>query len=615
MLGRRPPKTSRSEDHKNNIVAPGGDLSAAGVVLAGPSRAPLPPVVFNKHRSTSTGWYNEAWGMYDEVGEHHFAVNWIGNIISRARLYAAHRGPDGLWRPSPGRPAELVEQLTHADAGESAMLSRFGILLTVTGDSYLLGIPQPDGEDLFAVAAPGELSIIGGQRKRGGVRAMYNQERLPDSTAIIRVWRPHPANRYASDSPTRAALPILSEIANLTRHVSAQINSRLAGPGLLLLPNEMNFPLDEDGKPSAQLFVNKLEQTMSAAVQDTSSPSSLVPIIVTGAGEHLKEAAQMQFWTNLDENSVELRTEAIRRLALSMDMPPEILTGMGDSNHWNTYAIDDAAIKVHAIPPLELIVSTLTVGYLRPLLRLENYSGADKHVILADTSQMRTRPNRSREAIELFDRAQISAEAVVREVGFAPEDAMTDEQRKMWLLMRVASGSATPEQVSSALTQLGVDVGDADAGDVSRESRPHPSLDQHPRGGDPDPRTLDRALTASANPYSPVLCSLDLAEPLVLRALEKCGNRIRNFSGSRKASVAPEVHASDVYLHVSPYPTSVGDLLAGAWTAVPRLAADRGLNAAHIIEALDIYTRELLTDRAPHSQGRLAQFLKENGRS
>ena len=52
------------------------------------------------------------------------------------------------------------------------------------------------------------------------------------SQALVR----YRTNDYSvPDSPVRAALPILRELVGLTQHVSAQIDSRLAGAGMLVM--------------------------------------------------------------------------------------------------------------------------------------------------------------------------------------------------------------------------------------------------------------------------------------------------------------------------------------------------------------------------------------------
>ena len=100
---------------------------------------------------------------------------------------------------------------------------------------------------------------------------------------------------------------------------------------------------------------------------------------------------------------------------------------------------------MHIEPMLDVIVNALTVGYLRPADR--------RHlaVVVYDSTALRLRPDRSKEAFELYDRGLISADALRRENGFDADDTPTSDQFKRWLLIKVASGSATPEQVQAAL--------------------------------------------------------------------------------------------------------------------------------------------------------------------
>ena len=51
----------------------------------------------------------------------------------------------------------------------------------------------------------------------------------------FRIWRPHPMRYLEANSPTRAILPTLRELVGLTMHISAQIDSRLAGERLFVL--------------------------------------------------------------------------------------------------------------------------------------------------------------------------------------------------------------------------------------------------------------------------------------------------------------------------------------------------------------------------------------------
>ena len=96
-------------------------------------------------------------------------------------------------------------------------------------------------------------------------------------------------------------------------------------------------------------------------------------------------------------------------------------TGGGRStgvSHWGAWQIEEATIKMHVEPMLDVIVNALTIGYLQVRPRRRVLAS-----IVYDTSALRLRPDRSKEAFELYDRGLISGEALLRENGFADDDA------------------------------------------------------------------------------------------------------------------------------------------------------------------------------------------------
>lgn len=72
----------------------------------------------------------------------------------------------------------------------------------------------------------------------------------------------------------------------------------------------------------------------------------------------------------------------------------------------------------------------------------------------------------------------------------------------------------------------------------------------------------------------------------------------------------PETPLCDAYLDVAHYPTTINDLMAGAWSTVDRLATERNLDPDTVTAALDTYTRALLVESVPHSRDRLRRFLE-----
>ena len=159
---------------------------------------------------------------------------------------------------------------------------------------------------------------------------------LTASDVVIRIWLPSPAKQIEADSPFRSLLPILSEIEWLTRHVFAQITSRLAGAGILMMPQSMTFPPPPapDGQEvvtanDAESFMLALADAMLKPIEDPGSPSAMVPIVVTAPDDAIDKARLLTFWSELDAQSLQLRNEAIRRFALGMDLPPEQILGIG----------------------------------------------------------------------------------------------------------------------------------------------------------------------------------------------------------------------------------------------------------------------------------------------
>lgn len=533
-------------------------------------------------------WQKAAWAFYDTIGEYRYSVAWVGNLLSRVKLLVHQDG-----EPTSDTTAlDVLARLFGGPDGQIEMLRQLGIHFTVAGDSYVVAEGQGEGvDDKWYVVAATEM-------KWTGTGWMVDKKKLDDAL-VIRLWKPHPMKHRASDAPTRAVLPILSEIDGLTKHVAAQIDSRLAGAGMLVLPSEISFAstgqTTTDGgvqvnpAASADEFLAVLGENMITPIENRESAAAVVPMILQASGEHLDKIQHLTFWSELDKQAIELRQEAIQRLALGMDMPPEILTGTADMNHWNSWQMEESQIKAHTEPLIKIITQSLTEGYLRPMLEAEGLSPEEAHTfeLAADTSALRVRPNRSKEAIELWQAMLLKGEAVLRENGFEESDLMEEDERSEWLARRVASGSTTPELVESALRMLGVDLPTVQAAEIIEaeptEARPQPSLKRHPVREIPEQPEADAAALAKA---------LIAGQFQVLRALERAGNRMKTRHGSLPAGIAPP-EAYLVYPELDAQAASA--LVADAWTYVDRV--DCGLPVDFLQRELHAFTCRLIADR------------------
>lgn len=591
--------TSRSRTQ----AAPVQPVAMAPTMRAAARRLQGRPDITKISRSAGRGWQNEAWQFYDVIGEFRYGVDWIAAMLSRATLHVTRDG----------------ERITADDSQAHAYLSAFfggpqvigtflkevATHLTVAGECYVVGTTR-DGVERWHVVAATELTARGGSYYMWGKRVESDGEPL-----IMRLWRPHPRRWTEATSPARAILPVLSEIDQLQKHVFAQIDSRLAGAGILFLPSDLSMPAVEQADTptgqQAQLtanidrFLDALTGAMTASLTDRESASAVVPIVVTGSAEAIAAAKHLTFWSELQEHTKTLRDEAIRRIGLGMDLPPEVVLGTADVNHWGSWSISEQAIKAHAEPLLTLITESLTTGYLRPLLIADGMEAieAQRYAVAADTEMMRLRPDRSKEALELWDRGAMSLAALLREMGFGPDDSPDARELVAWLARKVAQGQTTPELVEAALAHLGVHLEAGTTDNQVHEARPTRSLTEHPVTGPPQRTTTG---PESERSLTPVVAA---ADAVVQRALERAGNRLKN----RFHRQLDGVPSCEAYLHVPIRPRDCDGLLEDAFTNLPRLRVCEQVPANVLETALGAYCSHLMLTHTVHTGDALDLYL------
>ena len=285
------------------------------------------------------------------------------------------------------------------------------------------------------------------------------------------------------------------------------------------------------------------------------------------------------------------------------------LEGTGEMNHWGAWSVEEAAIKAHTEPLLGVITASLTTGYLRPYLEGMGVPDAEQYSFEADTSALRLRPNRSKEALELYDRGALTRRTLLVENGFDPEvDLMDEKEYKTWLLQKITSGSTTPDQVAMAarlLTQVDL-PGTAEAGQITQEARPTRSLAEHPERRAPLEEETTTAPGVQASAAAPfVVDGLVLAaEQMVYRALERAGNKLKTRMGGRNVGA----DAAELYMSVASVSAKEADeLLTDAWAAVDRF--DYPIDKDRLRATLNEFTFMLLCMQKPYRRDALARHL------
>lgn len=394
-----------------------------------------------------------AWYFYTRIPELRYIARYVANSLSQARLFIGEVKSDP-YNPErvkdPQNPAvRLLERFAGGFEGQSDLLDRLGLHMTVTGDSILAGPtnadkPAKEPFNQYRIYSTNEVFSRNGNiyYRRPGVT---KDEPLPDGVTAIRIWREHPRLWQLADSPTLSSFTVLREIDLLDQHVHASAVSRLAGAGVWLVPDEITFPADENDTEGEEIdpFIKHMVEVMSIAIKNRESAAARVPIILRGPQEAIQAAKDgwMTFETPFSEAVPELRNVALRRLALGMDVPPEVLLGMSESTQWSAWQTDESTVRLHTVPLLQRIVTSLTVGWLRPALKKMRTDLTEDQInrltIWFDTSNLQVRPSVTEESQALYDRFEIGGDTLRLTTGFTDAEKPNKAELEIQILFHL----------------------------------------------------------------------------------------------------------------------------------------------------------------------------------
>ena len=499
-------------------VAPGVSIDSFGVVYAEPQsfNTPRPltaaaaQVNLNdkgeaeqfkaRRQSASSSWQTEAWEYYDAIGEVKYAFNLVASVVSRIRLYAAAiQNPNET--PAPISSVEKVDErlasaaqraldrLNSAFGGQAGLLKDAALNLQVTGECYLVQVPERVGSGLpesWDIRSVDELQvdqkgnyIINPRRDIGGGNTTMMSQgsrdilKLPSSSFVGRIWRAHPRYTQESDSSLRGLLDLCAELLLLNRTFRATARSRL-NAGALYLPDGLSvaaspdpdYPYDENGEYNEQYnaeeaaddFEDQLIDAMTTPIKDEDSASAVVPLIIRGPAELGDKIKQFKFERSFDPALAQRADRVLERIMQGLDVPKDVVTGLANVKYSNALQIDEALYKAHIEPLMLLIVDALTVMYLRPYLIANGYSPDEvKNVcIWYDPSLVATRNDRAADADSGFEKMAVSYDAWRRAHGFSEADAPDPTEFALRLVLQ--KGMITPELTEAMLSTVSPEV-------------------------------------------------------------------------------------------------------------------------------------------------------------
>lgn len=402
-------------------------------------------------RFGATDWQEEGWVHYDTCGEFRSGVNILAYHLSRARLIGVEVDPvTGAPRTEATDDPDVTQamrDLFGGPTGQSQALDRIARHLTVAGDLWCLATMVPDPENVSWEILSG--SDVTGSTNRIMLRDMTGTQRpfIRGKELLFRVWRPHPKRRWEADSTTKPLLPILREIALLAASVTSAVRSRLASAGILWLPEDLQLPkpnLDQASNAggtqaqsyqpqSAEGWLDLITEAMMRPIEDPESAAAVVPLVSIVKADSIAKINHMEFGRDLDQTVEPLRTASLRRLAVSMDLPPEFMTGMAATNHWTSWTITEEFAKAYLAPLLELIVDAATQEYLRPLLTQWGRD-AKQYAVWFDLTALFPRQVAVDNAQAAYDAGLLKEVAYLQALGFGESEMATPQERARRLI-------------------------------------------------------------------------------------------------------------------------------------------------------------------------------------
>lgn len=587
-------------------------------------------------------WQVEAWRLYDLIPEERFLANWIGDSVAQARLYITEvdeRGEEQA-EVTEERIARLAAVPLGTGAARDENLRLAGVDLAVGGECWIVGegaaATNPDGTTTdegawFVVTGSAFKTEAGKVKVRRPKTKGGDWLELRDGTDItIRCWRAHPNDVDQADSPTRAALVPLREIELLTKREFAELDSRLTGAGFWFLPEGVDFPRAPGDPEGLAGFMAYAQRTAMRSMTSQDDASAMVPIMATlpdslwenGGASAIKDGL-VNFWSELSDKITEMKDKAIGRVAYSFEIPNETLLGMSTANHWTAWAISEEGIK-RIKSYLTYIADALTRGFLRPALAKMGVANPERYAFAFDTAPLAVRPNRTEDALQLHARHLISDEEAVKAAAFDPDQMPSKEERVVQMLVAMVPnhpelllnpgvqamlgfplietvGGSTPVGAEPEADEDGADQApnDGDAEGPDDENEPDAEAAAISAGLNARIRAHQAAQAMAAAPPSRQAVFNAAGKLIVLRALELAGGRLTTPSERRNRWATVPRH--ELHVRVGPVlPDKADRVMEGAWSHVPVVASDLGVDAAELERLLSGYCRELLTRGMAH---------------
>jgi hypothetical protein len=490
-------------------------MSERPSVLASGARVTTDTATVMQYQRTRQAAQRMCWQYHRGIGVVWYSGTFKANAISRLQIFPAEITASRQ-DPSPVDDLNSLQQVTLDDLaagysglslGHAPMLGMLAMHDSVAGECHWWSTSdEATGKNVHEILSTEELIYTGGT---------YQVRRYPGAIPIpikptdllVRLWTPDPSYKELATSPLFVQQDTLEELWLLLQAGIAAAKSRLASAGILTIPEELDYQGSVKSDGTKTEFEEELLQVGTASIRDPRGAGRWFPVTLRGKSDYLKPEflRWVPFFKDMPKELID-RIDALRtRFAHDIDLPTELVTGLGDMTHWNAWIVDSMTWP-HLEPIAQRILANLSTYVYQPLLIAGGMDPQDaaRQVIWYDESLVVAKPDRSAAADIGIQNGSLSDQAWRRAHGFQEDDAPSDEEKARMFGWRwgdpglAGSGDWTKAtgRIATRVTEA-APAGEGPVDVVSPDAGPSPSE------AGPPPPVPEAAPTPLAPPASP----------------------------------------------------------------------------------------------------------------
>jgi hypothetical protein len=444
-------------------------------------------------------WHKQAFPLIKAVPEVAYVLNMRADLLARCRVTVERRVPDGNgddWEETDdARPLRVLRDFHGAIGGPGAIVAQGSFQSDAIGEAWLFGDPvlTPAGRlrrwdwsfksmTEVLVERPGAVKLVSWGANVGEVPLR------PGTYLRHCLFNPDPQFSMRSTSPVFNILPLMMEMVSASGVIDAILRSQIHA-GMFFMPQEVSFgPTNEWDNPGtpAKGFDEAEEEMigyMSGAVSDPTSVNRIQPLLMWGPGVIQKGDKSyptkdlmglVPLSREFDDFLRSVRVELIERIARALNVEPEILMGLGSSNHFSGWLVQENFINQDCVPVGESVLAHCTANQLRPMLQMtQGMSATDAEWFRysLDPSPILSAPDKTNAATAAYNMGRMSDGRWLEYMGLDPElDLPTPEEYVTNLMERLvlAQPSVAPNVVPwlNRARAVMADTDPVDLGDV-----------------------------------------------------------------------------------------------------------------------------------------------------